>query len=128
MNARRSAGARSYVGGSTRANVMRADANAPVAHSSTAATASTFSLMGVPLILIPARRPLLRRQHFQASGPPTALDRLHELLGQFLRAHLRGQRRMVVLDRNDLDGHAGADAQHRVPDVRTAVVRRASNH
>src|ERR1051325_4729776 len=119
MNASRTAGARSYVAGTTRTNDTRADANTLVAHSSTAATASTFCFMGVPLILIPARRPLLRRQHFQAGRPPTALDRRHELLGQPLRAHLRGPRRVVGLARDELDGCVRADGQHRVPDVRT---------
>src|SRR3954470_3338401 len=105
MNTTRSAGPRSYVAGSERTKEIRGAASAVAPISSTAAATSTFVFIAVLRILIPARRPLLRRQRFQAGRPPSALDGLDELLRQLLRAHLRGQRRVVVLDGDELDGH-----------------------
>src|SRR5688572_12681017 len=121
MTANCSAGARSYVAGSVRTKPMRgAAAKTLAAFSSTAAAMSTFDLMAFDpalFYLIPARGPLFRREHFEAGRPPAALDGLHELLRQLLRAHLRRERRVVVLDRNELHRCLRADRQHRVPDI-----------
>ena len=47
--------------------------------------------------------PLLRRKDFETRRPPTREDRLHELLGQSLVAHLGREAEMVIVDGHEVD-------------------------
>src|SRR4051794_34980620 len=73
-------------------------------------------------------RPLLRGQDLQARRPPPGQYGLDERGGQFLGPHLRGERLVVVRQRDVRRDLRRARVEDRVADERRAVIRRTTEY
>src|SRR5438105_1603857 len=108
MTATRCTGARSCGAGITRVNAIYGPvANAAAACRKSAALHSR--IMGTLAILLKLScRALFRRQDLQTRGPPTAFNRLDELVRQLFLSHFARECGMVVFDRYEFDGNTAA--------------------